>query len=257
VNLFGYLDRLEAAADRCGGTAREKHATLLAEARAIEAENAAACEAMARHGAELIRDGWGVLTHCNTGALATAGAGTALGVLLRAHRQGKTIRVYACETRPLFQGARITTLELLRAGVDVVLVCDSAAAQLMAEGRVQAVVVGADRIARNGDVANKIGTLGLAVNAAAHALPFYVVAPRATIDPLLASGAAIPIEERAAEEVTRPCGVRTAPAGVAVYNPAFDVTPHRLVTAIVTEGGVLQPPYDAAIRQACRTGAAD
>ncbi|MBN2490367.1 MAG: S-methyl-5-thioribose-1-phosphate isomerase [Planctomycetes bacterium] len=257
VNLFACLDRLEAAARQQSGSARRKHAALLDAARALEAENAAACEAMARYGAERILDGWGVLTHCNTGPLATAGAGTALGVLVHAHRQGKRIRVYACETRPLLQGARITTLELRNAGLDVVLLCDSAAAQVMAEGRVQAAVVGADRIAANGDVANKIGTLGLAVNAAARGIPFYVVAPIATIDPALPSGSAIPIEERDPGEVTELCGGRIAPADVPVYNPAFDVTPHGHVTAIVTEAGVLEPPYGAAIRRALQSRTAN
>jgi methylthioribose-1-phosphate isomerase len=249
VNLFIYLDRLEAAADRGGDSARQMHAALLATARAIEAENAAACDAMARHGAELIGDGWGVLTHCNAGALATAGAGTALAVLVRAHRQGKRIRVYADETRPLLQGARITALELMRSGLDVVLICDSAAAQVIAEGRVRAVIVGADRIAANGDFANKIGTRGIAVIAAEHGIPFYVVAPTSTIDPGLEDGDSIPIEERDPAEVTEGFGSRTAPEGVRVYNPAFDVTPNRYVTAIVTEGGVLEPPYGPAIQR--------
>jgi len=251
VNLFAYLDRLETVAGRPeADSGSALLAGLLEEARRIDSENRAACDAMARHGASLIRDGWGVITHCNTGGLATAGSGTALGVLIRAHEDGKRLKVFADETRPLLQGARLTTLELMRAGVDVTLICDSAAARVMNERRAHAVILGADRIARNGDVANKIGTFSLAVNAAAHGIPFFVVAPTTTIDAELESGDAIPIEERHPDEVTGWQGARIAPRDVVVYNPAFDVTPHRYVSAIVTEQGVLRPPFRESLAEA-------
>jgi methylthioribose-1-phosphate isomerase len=251
VNLFAYLDRLESVAAVPGAASDSGlPARLFAEARRIDAENRDACEAMARHGAALIEDGWGVITHCNTGGLATAGIGTALGVLIRAHEDGKRLRVFADETRPLLQGARLTTLELRRAGVDVTLICDSAAARVLHERRADAVFLGADRIASNGDVANKIGTYSLAVNAAAHGIPFFVVAPTSTIDAALENGDAIPIEERRPDEVATWQGEPIAPPEVAVYNPAFDVTPHRYVSAIVTERGVLRPPFRESIAAA-------
>jgi methylthioribose-1-phosphate isomerase len=255
VNLPASADRMEAVARGSGADSAEiLLSLLLLEARKIHEEEQAACKAMARHGAKLIENGHGVLTHCNTGGLATAGKGTALGVVIEAHEQGKRIHVYADETRPLLQGARLTVLELMRAGVDVTLICDSAAARVMHEGRVNAVLVGADRIAANGDTANKIGTQGLALAAHAHDIPFYVVAPTSTIDPDLESGQGIPIEVRAPEEVTvlpgtgsGKNGIRTAPEGAQVYNPAFDVTPWRYIRAIVTEKGVLQPPFEDSI----------
>ena len=214
---------------------------LLDEAHAITAEDEAMCAAIGRHGAELIGERYGVLTHCNTGSLATAGLGTALAVLFTAARQGKSFRVFADETRPLLQGARLTAWELQQAGIDVTLICDSMAAQVMKEGRVQLVIVGADRIAANGDTANKIGTYSVAVLARAHGIPFYVAAPSSTFDLTLASGDGIPIEQRDQQEVTHGMGRQTAPEGVKVYNPAFDVTPAALIAGIVTEKGILRP----------------
>jgi len=266
VNLPASMDRMEAVARGAGTDSTEALSTgalrsrLLLEARRIHEEEQAACRAMARHGASLIEDGHGVLTHCNAGGLATAGMGTALGVVIEAHEQGKRIHVFADETRPLLQGARLTVLELMRAGVDVTLICDSAAARVMHEGRVNAVLVGADRIAGNGDTANKIGTYSLALAAHAHEIPFYVVAPTSTIDPDLESGQGIPIEVRDPEEVTGTesgtgsgfMGIRTAPEGARVYNPAFDVTPWRYIRAIVTEKGILQPPFEDSIRRILR-----
>src|SRR5262249_42693922 len=192
--------------------------------RTIEEEDRRMCWAIGTAGADLIRDGGGVLTHCNTGGLATADYGTALAVMIVAAKQGKTFRVFADETRPLLQGARLTTWELLQHGIDVTLICDSMAAQVMKEKRVEVVIVGADRIAANGDTANKIGTYGLAVLAKAHGIPFYIAAPSSTFDLTLSSGEGIPIEQRDAREVTCGLGRQTAPEGVGVYNPAFDVT---------------------------------
>jgi len=223
---------------------------LLAEANAIAAEDAAMCDAMGEHGAALIRDGAGVLTHCNTGALATTGIGTALAAVYVAWRQGKRFAVFADETRPLLQGARLTAWELAQVGIDCTLICDGMAAQVMREGRVGLVIVGADRIAANGDTANKIGTYGVAVLAKAHGVPFYVAAPSSTFDLSLPDGGGIPIEQRAEEEVTCGMGRRTAPAGVKVYNPAFDVTPAGLIGGIVTERGVIAPVTAEAIRAA-------
>ena len=219
----------------------------LAEAHRIYDEDRASCRAMGAHGAALIRDGATLLTHCNAGALATAGMGTALAPIYTAVEQGKRVSVFADETRPLLQGARITAFELMRAGIDVTLITDGMAARVMGEGRIDAVFVGSDRITANGDVCNKIGTYGVALAAHAHGVPFYVVAPRSTIDPSLPDGGAIPIEERPAEEITEGFGRRTAPQGVRVYAPAFDVTPARLVTALITEVGVLERPSAAGI----------
>jgi methylthioribose-1-phosphate isomerase len=239
VNLRWAVDRM---LKRLEGAPRESpRPALLEEAEAIRTEDEAACRAIGRHGSELLSSPATVLTHCNAGSLATAGYGTALGVVYAAVEQGKQVAVFADETRPLLQGARLTAWELQRAGIDVTLVTDSVAGSLLASGRVDAVVVGADRIARNGDVANKIGTYPVAVLAREHGVPFYVAAPRSTIDPDCPDGAAIPIEERAAEEVTLGFGARTAPEGVCVFSPAFDVTPARLVSAIVTEAGVITP----------------
>ncbi len=232
------LDRAREVAAR-----PDRVAAMEAAAQALYDEDAALCEAMGRAGAELLADGSGVLTHCNAGALATCGIGTATGLLRAARAEGKRLKVYATETRPYLQGARLTAWELLQDGFDVTLLCDSAAAGLLASGRVQAVVVGADRIAANGDVANKVGTYALALAAARHGVPLYVAAPTSTLDPHTPSGAAIPIEERAAEEVTHCGGRRVAAEGVRVWNPAFDVTPAELVAAIVTEHGVHRPPY--------------
>jgi methylthioribose-1-phosphate isomerase len=251
-DLFPGARELEAG--REDAALREVAAGLLAEARAIHAEDEALCEAIGRHGAALLRSGWNVLTHCNAGALATGGSGTALAVVYSAAADGKDIKVFADETRPLLQGARLTSWELRRGGIDVTLICDGAAASVIASGKVQCVVVGADRIARNGDTANKIGTYGLAVLAREHGVPFYVAAPGTTFDLGIGSGSEIPIEERPADEVARSFGKRTAPEGVAVYNPAFDVTPARYITGIITERGVIRPPYTKNIARAFRPG---
>lgn len=244
VNLFWALDRMKNKAAELlqeGRAPVEVAAALLDEARAIHDEDRRMCRAIGRHGAELLADGAGVLTHCNAGGLATGEYGTALAVFFAAAESGKTLRVYADETRPLLQGARLTTWELMKRNIDVTLICDSMAAQVMREGRVQAVVTGADRIAANGDAANKIGTYSLAVAAKHHGIPFYVAAPSSTFDLSLADGRAIPIEERAAEEITHGFGRQTAPDGVNVYNPAFDVTPAELIEAIICERGIIRP----------------
>jgi methylthioribose-1-phosphate isomerase len=242
VNLFWALERMQSAAQRLRGRPTpEIAAALLTEAQAIHEEDRQMCRAIGRHGAELLRDGQGVLTHCNAGGLATSDYGTALAVFFAAAESGKTLHVYADETRPLLQGARLTAWELQQRGIDVMLICDSMAAQVMREGRVQAVVTGADRIAANGDTANKIGTYGVATLAAAHEIPFYVAAPSSTFDLSIASGAEIPIEQRDPREVTHGFGRQTAPDGVAVYNPAFDVTPAERIAAIICERGVIRP----------------
>ncbi len=212
-------------------------------ADALLAEDQANCRRLREHGVALLEDGGSYLTHCNAGGLATSGLGTALGLFLEAQAAGMHIRVWVDETRPLLQGARITTWELREAGIDATLVTDSMAAHLMQQQRVDAVIVGADRIAANGDAANKIGTLGLAVLASHYGVPFYVVAPESTLDRSLATGAGIPVEERDADEVRRLGDRWTAPRDQAVYNPAFDVTPAALVTGIVTERGIYRPPY--------------
>ena len=222
---------------------------LLREAQLILEEDARMCRAIGENGACLLRDGCGVLTHCNAGALATAEYGTALAAIFVAHEQGKRLHVYVDETRPLLQGARLTTWELMQAGLDVTLICDSAAGQVMKEGRIQVVLVGADRIVANGDTANKIGTYSLAVLAGQHGTPFYVAAPSSTFDLSILDGSAIPIEQRSAEEITNGFGRRTAPQDVKVYNPAFDVTPARLITAIVTEKGIIERPDADKIRK--------
>jgi methylthioribose-1-phosphate isomerase len=248
VNLFWALDRMSAVAHgscfRDSAALRER---LLQEAHAIRAEDAAMCRRIGECGAGLIQEGMGILTHCNTGALATADYGTALACMFVAAEQGKRFQVFADETRPLLQGARLTTWELQQRGIPVTLICDSMAAQVMREGRVQMVIVGADRIAANGDTANKIGTYGVAVLARAHGIPFYVAAPSSTFDLALATGAGIPIELRDPREVTHGLGKQTAPNGVAVYNPAFDVTPTELITGLITEKGLIQPVNTATI----------
>jgi len=216
-------------------------AVLLAEANAIRDEDEASCRAIGRFGQELLAAQSTVLTHCNAGSLATAQYGTALGVIYAAVEAGKEVTVFADETRPLLQGARLTAWELMRAGIPVTLVADAVAGGLLRSGRVDIVVVGADRIAANGDVANKVGTYPLAVLARTHAVPFYVAAPRSTIDPATPTGDAIPIEERAPEELTDGFGVSTAPKGTSVYSPAFDVTPAALVTGLITEVGIVRP----------------
>jgi methylthioribose-1-phosphate isomerase len=241
VNLFWALDRMLSAAGDGSLVPGERVRLLLEEAQTIEREDREMCAAIGRHGAELLRDGHGVLTHCNAGGLATAGDGTALAVIFAAAAQGKRLHVFADETRPLLQGARLTTWELMQRNVPVTLICDSMAGWVMKEGKVQAVITGADRIAANGDAANKIGTYGVALLARAHGIPFYVAAPSSTFDLSLPSGDAIPIEVRDAAEITHGLGRQTAPAGVGVYNPAFDVTPARLIDAIVTERGLIRP----------------
>ena len=249
VNLFWAIERMRARFSRDAGAGREALATgLLEEARAIQDEDVAACRRMGDLGAELIPDGARLLTHCNAGALATAGYGTALGVVRSAARQGKVKNVFADETRPYLQGARLTAWELSRDGIPTTLIADNMAGHLMSRAEIDAVIVGADRIAANGDVANKIGTYTLAVLAREHGLPFYVAAPVSTIDLATPSGDRIPIEERAAEEITHHGGRRLAPEGIAVRNPAFDVTPHRYVTAIICERGVARAPYTESLR---------
>jgi methylthioribose-1-phosphate isomerase len=249
VNLFWALDRMDrAAAEATGLEGAALVERLLDEAHAIAREDKAMCRLIGKFGADLIRPGEGVLTHCNAGGLATADYGTALAVFFTAHAQGKAIRVFADETRPLLQGARLTAWELQRRQIPVTLICDSMAAQVMKEGKVQRVVVGADRIAANGDSANKIGTYGVALLAQAHGIPFYVAAPSSTFDLSLPDGSHIPIEERDPREITHGFGRATAPEGIEVYNPAFDVTPARLIAGIITEKGVITPVSAARIR---------
>ncbi|MEM8680051.1 MAG: S-methyl-5-thioribose-1-phosphate isomerase [Planctomycetota bacterium] len=249
VNLFWALERMQQCAQRLrGSSVADLKQGLLDEARAIHEEDREICRQIGIHGSELLADGAGVLTHCNAGGLATAEYGTALSVFFAAQDQAKTLHVFVDETRPLLQGSRLTAWELTRRGIDATLICDSMAAQVMKEGRVQAVVTGADRIAANGDSANKIGTYGLAVLAKAHGIPFYIAAPVSTFDLTLADGNAIPIEERDAREVTHGFGRQTAPEEVQVYNPAFDVTPAELIRALITERGIIEPVNTESIR---------
>jgi methylthioribose-1-phosphate isomerase len=253
VNLVASVDRMMtvARAECCavGSTVSRVHEALVAEALAIHREDRDACDAIGRAGLELVPQGANVLTHCNTGMLCTGGIGTAQGVILAAHRAERRIHVWVDETRPLYQGARLTAWELGRLGVPRTLVTDGAAASLMAAGRVDLVIVGADRIASDGAVANKIGTYGLAVLARHHGIPFAVAAPTTTIDLGTTTGAGIRIEQRDAAEVTEPQGRPVAEEGTAAENPAFDVTPPQLVSAIVTERGVLRKPYASALRR--------
>ncbi|MBS3764280.1 MAG: S-methyl-5-thioribose-1-phosphate isomerase [Planctomycetes bacterium] len=243
VNLFWALDRMEKAALEHETLPLDKlKPRLLAEALSIQEEDKEICRAIGRNGAKLIDDGDKLLTHCNAGGLATADYGTALAVMFAAHESGEEISVFADETRPLLQGARLTTWELKQAGIPVTLICDSMAAQVMKEGRIDAIIVGADRIAANGDTANKIGTYSLSVNAREHGVPFYVAAPISTFDMSLFDGSEIPIEERDAEEITRWGGRQIAPEGIEVYNPAFDVTPAEHIAAIITEKGLIKNP---------------
>lgn len=236
VNLFWALDRL--APFRALGPAR-----LLEEAKRIESEDLAMNRAIGRHGAELVPQDAGILTICNTGALATAGHGTALGVIRTAHADGKNIHVYSCETRPRQQGLRLTAYELMAEGIPFHSIADGAVAALMSSGKVQLAIAGADRIAANGDSANKIGTYALAVQAKHFGIPFAIAAPSSTLDPALPDGSHIPIEEREASELTHIEGIAVAPTGTPVWNPAFDVTPGDLISAIVTEKGIHRPPY--------------
>ncbi len=243
VNLFWALARMnDLAKSNYSLPASSVKKLLVKEALKIIDEDKRSCRAMARHGAKLIKNGDTILTHCNAGGLATADYGTALGVLFEAHNNGKRIKAYVDETRPLLQGARLTTWELLNEGIDTTLICDNMAASLMAKGKIDKIFVGADRIASNGDAANKIGTYSLAVLAKYHKVPFYVVAPLSTFDFNLKTGKDIPIEERSADEVRSVLGKRIAPRNVKVYNPAFDVTPNCLITAIITEKGIIKDP---------------
>lgn len=239
VNLFWALDRMARRAAACGGNPQ----ALIAEAVAIHAEDVDMCKAIGLHGAAVVPEHARILTHCNAGALATGGYGTALGVIRAAHAQGKVEMVYADETRPLLQGARLTAYELVCDRIPATLIADNMAASLMAKGQIDLAVVGCDRMAANGDFANKIGTYSVAVNAHFHGVPLYVALPCSTIDLSIPDGSGIPIEERDKNEVRTLYGVQTAPAEVEVYNPAFDVTPHSLVTGIITEKGVVYPPF--------------
>ena len=248
VNLFWALDRMRRAARAAAGlSAPQLLDRLLQEARDIETEDREMCAAIGRHGLPLLSGCSGVLTHCNTGGLATAGDGTALAVIFAAARENPSLQVYADETRPLLQGARLTAWELMQRGVPVKLICDSMAGWVMKERRVQAVIVGADRIAANGDSANKIGTYSLSVLAKAHNIPFYIAAPSTTFDLTIQSGEEIPIEQRASTEITNAFGRQTAPDGCDTYNPAFDVAPAENITALITEKGVIQPVTRARI----------
>jgi methylthioribose-1-phosphate isomerase len=243
VNLGWAIDRMTSIYRAEWRSIPELLRALHKEARAVHAEDLEMCFAIGRHGAGLLKDGDGVLTHCNTGGLATSGYGTALGVVFAAVEGGKKIHVYADETRPLLQGARLNAWECAERGIPVSVLCDGAAASLMCRGRVSCAIVGADRIAANGDTANKIGTLSLAIAARRYNVPFYVAAPSSTIDTAVPDGSAIPIEERAEDEVKRVRGVVVAPDAARAYNPAFDVTPHDLISAFITEKGVVQPPF--------------
>ena len=252
VNLFWAIDRMKGLFDNLlasGATLGQVRDRILAEAHAMYEEDIAACKTMGAFGAALLLDEGGVLTHCNAGARATCGYGTALGVIRAAVEQGKRIHVFADETRPFLQGARLTAWELMADGIPTTVICDNMAASLMKSGRIQAAVVGADRIAANGDVANKIGTYNVAILAKEHGIPFYVAAPWSTIDLATKTGEGIPIEERPQIEVTHHGGKQVTPNGVGICNPAFDVTPAKYVTAIITERGVLRAPYAESLKE--------
>jgi methylthioribose-1-phosphate isomerase len=249
VNLFWAIDRMKKLYDSLRGRPIEEiRARLVSEARQIRLEDIAINQAIGQHGAALVPDGKTILTHCNAGALATAGYGTALGVVRAAVASGKKVDVFADETRPFLQGARLTVWELQQDGIAATLITDNMAGHFLKSGRIGCVVVGADRIAANGDVANKVGTYSVAVLAKENGVPFFVAAPISTLDLTLASGDEIPIEQRAASEVTHVFGVQVAPDETRVENPAFDVTPNRYVTAIITERGVARPPYGVSLR---------
>jgi methylthioribose-1-phosphate isomerase len=241
VNLFWALNRVWQAASSAK-TPQQLRKVVLQEANAIYQEDVDMCRQIGRHGEKFITDGAGILTHCNAGALATAGQGTALSPMFEAHKKGKKFRVYADETRPLLQGARLTAWELKQAGIDITVICDNMAGWLMKHGEINAVITGADRIAANGDAANKIGTYSLSILAREHNVPFYIAAPSSTFDLSIKSGAEIPIDQRSAGEVTTFAGTQTAPDGVRVYNPAFDVTEAMDIAAIITETGVIENP---------------
>jgi len=252
VNLSWALERVcqnakDFATRQPEATVQELREAVLAEANAICQEDVDMCRRIGQNGERFIKEGAGILTHCNAGALATAGQGTALSVMFEAHKNGKTFRVYADETRPLLQGARLTAWELKQAGIDVTVICDNMAAYLMKQGKVDAAITGADRIAANGDTANKIGTYSLSILAREHGIPFYIAAPSSTFDLSIKSGAEIPIEQRSADEVVFFGDRKTAPEGVDIYNPAFDITQAQDITAIITERGVIEKPNTGGI----------
>jgi len=253
VNLFWAIERMKrafAAAAKAGESVDQIKERLDREAQAIHDEDVASCRAMGAFGAEVVPAEARILTHCNAGALATAGYGTALGVIRGAVEAGKHVAVFADETRPFLQGARLTAWELVRDGIQTTVITDNMSGALMRQGKVDLVVVGADRIAANGDTANKIGTYGVAVLAREHQIPFYVAAPLSTIDLNTPDGSRIPIEERSAKEVTHVGGTQLAPEGALVWNPAFDVTPHHLIAGIITEKGICRPPYTDSLQRA-------
>ncbi|OGV57871.1 MAG: S-methyl-5-thioribose-1-phosphate isomerase [Lentisphaerae bacterium GWF2_50_93] len=253
VNLSWALNRsvsaVESSVANGTGDVEKLKEILLQEALEIVSEDIEMCKSIGRNGAKLLKNGMGVLTHCNAGALATADYGTALSPVYTAHEKGVKIRVYSDETRPLLQGSRLTAWELKRTGVDVTTICDNMAAQVMREGKIDIVIVGADRIAANGDAANKIGTYGVAILAKYHKIPFYIAAPYSTVDISIKEGKGIPIEERHGDEIRRGFGRLTAPSDVPVYNPAFDVTPHELITGIITEKGIISKPFITNIKK--------
>jgi len=249
VNLFWALDRMRDTALRNSRKSLDAIKRALGnEARAIHSQDQRICESMAINGARLIKKNDTILTHCNAGMLATSGLGTALGVIYKAHQQGKNIKVFADETRPLLQGARLTTLELYKNGIDITLICDNMAAVIMSQGRVDKVIVGADRIAANGDTANKIGTYSLAIAAKAHNIPFYVAAPISTLDLSIKHGSLIPIEERPPDEIKNISGTGICLKNIKAYNPAFDVTPACYISAIITEKGIFKKPYTKSLK---------
>jgi len=252
VNLSWAVERMKKALGSFSKdtAAEELLAGLESEALEICEEDRRLCRAIGEHGAKLISPGQSILTHCNAGALATAGIGTALAAIYTAEEQGKKPGVFVDETRPLLQGARLTAWELVRAGIEATLISDNMAGWVMKRGQVDLVITGADRIAANGDAANKIGTYSVACLAARHCIPFYIAAPFSTFDLSLADGAGIPIEERSSEEITEPFGMRIAPSGIGVFNPAFDVTPAELIAAFITDKGIIRPPYTENIARA-------
>src|SRR5215470_14553615 len=253
VNLFWAIERMKrafAASAQSGASVEQIQGVLDLEAQRIHDEDVASCRAMGAFGAEVVPADAHVLTHCNAGALATAGYGTALGVIRGAVEQGKRVAVFADETRPFLQGARLTAWELVRDGIDTTIITDNMSGALMRQGKVDLVVVGADRIAANGDTANKVGTYAVAVLAREHRIPFYVAAPLSTIDLATPDGSQIPIEERSPREVTHVGGSQLAPAGAHVWNPAFDVTPHELIAGIITERGIVRAPYTESLKRA-------
>jgi len=250
VNLSWAIQRMNGVAEQNKDKpVAEIKEQLLKEAQTIWEEDRKICRRLGKHGAKLLKDGFNVLTHCNTGALATVDYGTALGVVFAANEEGKKLHVYADETRPLLQGARLNVWELMNESIDVTLICDNTAAFVMQQKKIDCAIVGADRIAANGDTANKIGTYNVAVLCEKHGVPFYVAAPYSTIDFNLRNGSQIPIEERAAEEITEGFGKRTAPLNTKVYSPAFDITPNELIAGIITEEGVIEPPYEINLKK--------